>query len=119
LQDLAATLGQAISLAWEATAGPDEMRAVEVYPAATLKVHGLRASGYKRSQQLEERASILEGLRNLMTINRDEELLRSNADALDAAVCVLAGADFLRGDALPPTDRALAEREGWIWVKRP
>jgi hypothetical protein len=30
---------------------------------------------------------------------------------------VLAGADFARKQALPPRDRALAEREGWIWFR--
>ena len=31
-------------------------------------------------------------------------VLSRDADALDAVVCVLAGADFLRGDAHPPDD---------------
>ena len=43
-------------------------------------------------------------------------LLTSNADALDAAVCVLAGRDFIRGHALSPPDLDEAKREGWIWV---
>ena len=38
------------------------------------------------------------------------------ADALDAAVCVLAGRDFIRGHALSPPDLDEAKREGWIWV---
>ena len=41
----------------------------------------------------------------------------SNADALDAVVCLLAAMDFLGGYALPPDDRDRAEREGWIWVR--
>jgi hypothetical protein len=40
----------------------------------------------------------------------------SNADALDAAVCVFAGLNFLRGHALPPPNLDEAKREGWIWV---
>ena len=40
-----------------------------------------------------------------------------------AALCLLAGADFLRGgDALVSpraADLATARREGWIWFKRP
>jgi hypothetical protein len=29
----------------------------------------------------------------------------------------LAGADFLRGDAHPPDEPALAAKEGWIWSR--
>jgi hypothetical protein len=39
-------------------------------------------------------------------------------DALDAMICVLAGADFLAGKAYPPTDLALAQKEGWIWIRK-
>ena len=38
-----------------------------------------------------------------------------SADALDAVICVLAGADFVRGPVYAPEIAALAEREGWIW----
>ena len=34
--------------------------------------------------------------------------LIANDDVLDAAVCVLAGSDFLRGDCLAPEDAAQA-----------
>ena len=64
--------------------------AVEVYPAATLRAHSINAKGYKRRSNL--------------------------ADALDAVVCLAAGADFLRGLAMPPADLSLAKQEGWIWV---
>ena len=39
-----------------------------------------------------------------------------DADQLDAAVCVLAAADFLADRAVPPGDLATARKEGWIWV---
>jgi hypothetical protein len=37
---------------------------------------------------------------------------------LDAVVCLVAARDFLRNEAMPPTDRAPAEAEGWIWCRR-
>ena len=84
---------------------------------ATLTAHGLRASGYKKPRDEKERAEILQGLSERVEIQLDlRDLLRSNADALDAAICVLAGSDFLRGHALPPPDLDKAKREGWIWV---
>ena len=44
-------------------------------------------------------------------------MLADNDDALDTVVCVFAGADVVGGVARGPTDQALAEREGWIWVR--
>jgi hypothetical protein len=45
--------------------------------------------------------------------------LATSADLVDAAVCVLAGADFIAGRAMSPENRSLAEREGWIWTAAP
>jgi hypothetical protein len=41
-------------------------------------------------------------------------LLPASADAIDALVCVLAAADFMRGCARPPEDRESTRQEGWI-----
>jgi len=38
-------------------------------------------------------------------------------DVFDAGLCVVAGDDFLAGHVLYPDDQAVAEREGWIWVR--
>ncbi len=108
--------GHPIPLAWspEISDGP---AAIEVYPAATLTARGLRASGYKKPPDKKQRAEILQGLGERVEIEpKLRALLTSNADALDAAVCVLAGSDFLRGRALPPPDLDEANRDGWIWV---
>jgi len=42
-----------------------------------------------------------------------------NSDVLDAAICVLAGADFLRSRMMPLKDIKLARKEGWIWALAP
>lgn len=47
----------------------------------------------------------------------DESPLLANADVLDAALCCLAGADFLLGQATSPINPTLARKEGWIWVR--
>jgi hypothetical protein len=49
----------------------------------------------------------------------DTSLMAENDDVLDAAVCVLAGADFLSGKAMEPDEeeKKYAEQEGWIWVR--
>jgi hypothetical protein len=54
-----------------------------------------------------------------MVLPPDRSVLQESDDVLDAVICLLAAQDFLLGDALPPLDQALAEREGWIWARRP
>jgi predicted RNase H-like nuclease len=116
--DLHRRLKLHIPLAWE----PNLTRpyqAIEVYPAATLKSHGFRSRGYKEPGNTVEREMIISSLRTVATVQSDVANMQASADTLDAAVCLLAAADFLRCDAIPVTDRKLAEREGWIWVRDP
>lgn len=93
---------------------------IEVYPAATLSVYGLQSRAYKNSEAVQARIAILNGLEGLgIRISQSARLnATESADALDAIVCVAAGMDFLKGDAHPPEDPALATKEGWIWVRR-
>lgn len=117
LGDLRAKLALPIPLAW----GPGdvtEVAAIEVYPAATLLAHGLRSSGYKKREQVEQRREIVEGLRQKLTMAEAVPDLAMSADLVDAGVCLLAGMDFLQGVAHCPRDPDLARREGWIWVSK-
>jgi len=52
-------------------------------------------------------------------LSHNLDLLLDNPDVLDAVVCVLAGRDFLCGNARPPEHMDLALKEGWIWVRDP
>jgi hypothetical protein len=90
--------------------------AIEVYPAATLIAHSLSCTGYKKAKEVEARRSLVACLRNVMALPTSLAVCDDSADALDAIVCILAAADFVNGRAMPPEDRQLAEREGWIWV---
>jgi len=115
LDELRKTTGLDIPLAW--TPGEDaEVAAIEVYPAVTLKVH-LEASGVTPSG--DPRADIIALAGRILTGHDGRDLASATADALDAALCAIAGTDFLAGTALPPNDPDLARREGWIWVRRP
>lgn len=129
LGKLRGDLGAAIPLAWSPTDVIDHA-AIEVYPAATLIAHGIPPSGrrpsgfslpgYKDKDKVRQRREIVDALRERMTIpERHVEALCRNDDRLDAAVCVLAAQDFLAERAVPPPDRCLAEREGWIWTALP
>ncbi len=117
LQELRDASGAELPLAWR----PDQPgpAAIEVYPAGTLRAHGHRASGYKGPNDAWARRTILDRLRLHLDVDADAEALVVDPDVLDAALCVLAGIDFVSGRALPPDDLATAEREGWIWIRGP
>jgi hypothetical protein len=102
-----------IPLAW-APVDVSRVAAIEVYPAATLVAHRIRSTGYKKRDETEERREIIAALCTKLIIGESVADLATSADLVDAAVCVLAGADFLSGRAI--ADRTLAEREGWIWT---
>ena len=104
-----------IGLAWS----PDfeaRVAAIEVYPAATLVAYGLPSTRYKRPDQRDARTRIAAGLEERLPLPPERGTLLDSADALDAAVCVLAAIDFLDGRAYEPPEPEVARREGWIWV---
>jgi predicted RNase H-like nuclease len=118
LGQLRRSLKADIPLAWNPTDTAD-LSAIEVYPAASLRVRGISTVGYKKTEQVAARAAIVDALASSVTLPEDRACLTVCADALDAAICVIAGADFVRGDCLPPDDSVAAKREGWIWVHDP
>jgi predicted RNase H-like nuclease len=116
LEDIRERIRQEITLAWD----PGDLsgiQAIEVYPAVTLIAYGMNVPGYKKCQ--EARRKLLAEIGEHVGFPADTSLMEHNDDALDAAICVLAGADFLRGDVYKPPDLELVKKEGWIWVKKP
>lgn len=121
LEEVRQRLGRPVELAW----GPswDELAAIEVYPAATLRALQAEQAGYKKSEGVEARRAIVRALeaRQLLSLARptlEEEAVVSD-DGVDALVCIAAGADFARGLAVAPGpgDEAVARSEGWIWTR--
>jgi hypothetical protein len=115
LGELRRRLRHGIPLAW-LPGQCDPISAIEVYPAATLLAHSIRTGPYKKPKNRAERKVIIDSLQLLLHFPQDTSALQESANALDAVVCLLAGADFLRGQAMLPTDQALVKKEGWIWV---
>lgn len=109
--------GLSIPLAW----GTDfsGITAIEVYPAGTLRASQIQSFAYKQPDQVEARERILAWLAKEALLPEDLNLPVADADALDAMLCVLAGADFLAGKTYPPINLALAQKEGWIWIRKP
>lgn len=118
LGDLRRRLRCDIPLAWSPEQG-ESIAAIEVYPAATLLAHNIKASGCKQEEKSARRKFAINSLPSHLSLPQDTSAIQESDDALDAVVCLLAGDDFLRGQAIPPTDNALAKKEGWIWVFSP
>lgn len=117
LQKIKNPSGSRIPLAWEPDSVTPPVSAIEVYPAGTLRAYGIPCSGYKKAGQRSVRGEILGRLSTLMTLPADQSSMLDNANILDAAICLLAAADFLQRHCIPPTNFATARIEGWIWVK--
>ena len=99
-------------------------QAIEVYPAATLKMYKYPHESYKGKDDQSKRHEIVKKLSGHFEsgVDTHRALVEEKPDALDAVVCILAGLDFLKGEARAPKndlERARAEKEGWIWVRRP
>ena len=104
LDQIRQSTGYPIPLAW-AREEKARWRAIEVYPAATRIGHGAPDVG-----------GSLEGLNELLDCSAVLSALTKSKDAVDAAVCVIAAADFLLGRAIAPIDHETALLEGWIWA---
>ena len=76
-----------------------------MYPAATRIGHGAPDIG-----------GSLVGLDEWLDYSAVSLASAQSEDAIDAAVCTLAAADFLSGRAVPPLDHETALVEGWIWA---
>lgn len=124
LDQIRECLGSTAPLAWN-PALVKGAQVMEVYPAATLLAHGLSDTGYKGTspEHRETREKLTEDLaknQHLGGVAGDVQVRMVETDhALDAVVCCLAAADFLRDDVIrpKPDQLPLAKKEGWIWVK--
>jgi len=115
LGELRATIDESIPLAWQHQLDAG-ISAIEVYPAATLRSHGfLKSNAATESISVEQ--AILSFIGTRMARKDTHEI--TSRHAVDAAVCVLAGADFLQGNAVAPLNMQTAYKEGWIWTKQP
>ena len=107
--------GLALPLLWSAKS--QSAGAIEVYPAATLKMHSAPAVGYKEPNQRPVREEIAHNLRG--QIPGLDRYVSSKADIFDACLCMLAAHDFVNGVCRTPRadEMERAKKEGWIWVR--
>ena len=93
---------------------------MEVYPGVTLETHEIPTGSYKVSgaEGRSHREAIMRALHS-HGVEGDIDVLARNDHLVDAAVCVLAGQDFLTERTIGPERGemlAQAQREGWIWA---
>lgn len=118
LEAIRSRFGAPIPLAWEVPPAAN-IAAIEVYPAATLRQLGVAPSAYKKPKEAANRLRMIENLAAVADLSAIHDVAAQHADAFDAAVCVIAGFDFLLGRCRPPAgdERELARHEGWIWFR--
>lgn len=105
-----------IPLAWDPGLR-SPMETIEVYPAATLLALGISPQGYKPKAAHREREALIPRLTDHLRFDAGDKVCAKSPDLFDAAICVLAGADFLGGRAAAPRQLDRAKKEGWIWVR--
>ena len=119
LGELRGKTDEGIRLAWT-PGSPEKTQAIEVYPAATLIAHfgkGVaKETKQKKLQKVAGKVSLSAAIKEKILYEKDGQDV-FDQDVFDAVLCVLAAADFVKGDVIRPTNRALAKKEGWIWVK--
>ena len=92
----------------------DGIGVIEVYPGASLRAWSIQHDGYKEDSQIRRKIAKQLSSRASGVL----ELTIDSVDAFDAALCVIAGADFLDGRAWLPEDEKSARKEGWIWFRK-
>lgn len=115
LEELRNLINNSIPLSWDKNLGKG-ISVIEVYPAATLKAHQMPYNKYKKTGEKSQRIKILEKLKQHIRFRNDISPFQSNADVLDAAICIFAAFDFLSGKVIQPKDMNIAKKEGWIWL---
>ena len=116
LNNLRKFSGLQVPLAWEQDR---DSGAIEVYPPATLRAHGLSVDAHrgKTAKARAFRNQIIDHIESQAELWVSRELLVEDAHLLDAVVCTLAAADFVKACCYRPTEEELAHKEGWIWVR--
>ncbi|MHC4837842.1 MAG: DUF429 domain-containing protein [Planctomycetota bacterium] len=102
---------------WPWAEGAADGLLAEAFPAAQLATWDLPYQGYGAPEQGAARDTILAGIRPRLALTEEQEdLLRRDADALDAVLCLFAAVAVATGRAPGPDPDAPWHREGWIAV---
>ena len=101
IAELRTLSAERLPLLWSCETGMSGV--IEVYPAATLKRHGIESSGYKKPDATAQRFRIATACEARVTGVLDR--VGASADEFDACLCLLAAADFMEGRCEPPPSK--------------
>lgn len=110
--------GLELRLAWDPHV---DSGAIETFPVATLRGHGFSKASY-RGKSLAGRGvreRIVDLLETRCELWVPRAVLVDDVTLLDAALGVMAAADFVRAQCEGPPDIDAGRKEGWIWFKAP
>ncbi|MBN2586165.1 MAG: DUF429 domain-containing protein [Candidatus Fermentibacteraceae bacterium] len=111
LTTLRVLLRMDLPLLWQ-QGPPEKSGVIEVYPVATII--GRIGTGTKLN--FKTKSDILLPILEMdFGLESIDLLAKSDDHMLDAAMCVLAGADFIEKRCHQPLDLEAVRREGWIW----
>jgi predicted RNase H-like nuclease len=116
LSEVRAHAARPIPLAWKQGG---ESGAIEVFPAATLLAHGAQPGAYRAHtpQARKARSALLARLQKQLDPGAMRDVMIDDPNLFEAAICALAGADFARGQCVPPPELERAQKEGFIWFR--
>jgi predicted RNase H-like nuclease len=121
LAELGSLIGKNIALTWE-PGFDDGIRAIEVYPAGTLRAYQRIGFVVNSGNVDQDEQSLIAKMRKNGRIQFNRGKSIDNEHVLDSVLCALAATDFVEKKGIfPGTDaeRELARKEGWIWVRDP
>jgi hypothetical protein len=123
LADLGNLLGTRITLAWEARLD-EGIRAIEVYPAGTLRAYQLVGFVPSSGDTEQDKRSLVAKMRKNGRVRFDQGKTKAidNEHVLDSVLCALAATDFIQKHVIFPgadKEKELARKEGWIWLRDP
>ena len=120
LEELRELIDEDIPLAW-ADWKANNLAAIEVYPAGTLRFYQRRGLAPTSGRVEQDKRSLLKNLEKRACLHWQDASRggAENEHALDAAMCAVTALDFLARRCIEPRNEKelrLAKKEGWIWV---
>ena len=123
LENLSRLIGTKVPLAWQPWRG-NGVRAIEVYPAGTLRSSERTAKTATGGETTERKRDLLRTLEAGGRIRFTRGLTKAlaNEHVLDSVICTVAAVDLLERRVIQPTtaaEKARSRKEGWIYVRDP
>ncbi len=61
---------------------------------------------------------IIRQLEHHIDLRKSKDIMLSDVNILDSAVCLLSALDYINGNVELSDNYEIAQKEGWIWFKK-